>query len=428
MPIEMKITLSIRLAAMLQLLLWSSSSSFQMPRNRDLRATTHMRPLQMHLGHSHTHSHDLLEDNDHDHNHDHGHKRQDSESFESSVTGGLASRWGKLVHSGNNPRAMLLFSSIFFIIPAIIRRKITKLDLSLFVFFASSLAFFGAAKQNVKAAIVKLKSIQQNLIRHSTPLTRKYFFKNENAADRVTLLGLWVNIALSVVKFLGGVFFHSAVLVADAGHSLSDLFSDFITLWAVQIARLPADDDHPYGHGKFEAVGSLFLSIILLFTGIGVGSWSYERMNQVLATSLGAASRRSVTLPSPSAMFLALLSIVSKEWLYRVTKRVGVALNNQVVIANAWHHRSDAFSSVLSLASIALAIFFPSLLIVDSAAGIFIAGMICMTGLEILGESMKQLTDTSDQTLNAKIVKLAEIVDGVQEVKSARARSIGRYT
>jgi cation diffusion facilitator family transporter len=289
----------------------------------------------------------------------------------------------------------------------------------------SALTFFGEAKRSVKNGIKKLKSFQQSLIRHSTPLTRKYFFKNENAADRVTLLGLWINISLSVIKFVGGVLFNSAVLVADAGHSLSDLFSDFITLWAVQVARLPADDDHPYGHGKFEAVGSLLLSLVLLFTGVGVGSWSYERMNQVLSAPLHAASKQ--IFPSPPAMVLALLSIVSKEWLFRVTKRVGDALNNQVIIANAWHHRSDAFSSILSLGSIALAIFFPGFLIADSAAGIFIAGMICMTGLEILGESMKQLTDTSDQTLNIRLIKLAESVDGVQEVKSVRARSIGRY-
>jgi len=129
--------------------------------------------------------------------------------------------------------------------------------------------------------IAKVQAFQLSLLKHSTPLTRKYFFKNENAADRVTLLGVWINIILSISKFAGGILFNSAVLVADAGHSLSDLFSDFITLWAVQIARLPPDDDHPYGHGKFEAVGSLFLSLTLLGTGFSVGSWSYDRMHEV---------------------------------------------------------------------------------------------------------------------------------------------------
>ena len=106
-----------------------------------------------------------------------------------------------------------------------------------------------------------------NTYRHSTPMTRKFFFKNENAADRVTLLGIVINVVLSIAKFWGGLAFNSAVLISDAGHSLSDLFSDFITLWAVQVARLPADEDHPYGHGKFESVGSLFLSLTLLVTG-----------------------------------------------------------------------------------------------------------------------------------------------------------------
>ena len=102
----------------------------------------------------------------------------------------------------------------------------------------------------------------------------------------MTLLGVWINVVLSISKFVGGVTFNSAVLVADAGHSLSDLFSDFITLWAVQIARLPPDDDHPYGHGKFEAVGSLFLSLTLLGTGLSVGSWSYDRMHEVLCCNM----------------------------------------------------------------------------------------------------------------------------------------------
>jgi len=107
---------------------------------------------------------------------------------------------------------------------------------------------------------------------------------------------------------------------------------------------------------------------------------------------------------------------------------VGDALNSQVIIANAWHHRSDAFSSVLSLASIAMAIFLPGLLVADSAAGILIAGMICVTGTEILIESVKQLTDTSDESLVKKVEKLTSGIDGVQEVKAVRARTIGRLS
>ena len=133
----------------------------------------------------------------------------------------------------------------------------------------------------------------------------------------------------------------------------------------------------------------------------------------------------AVKFPSWPALLLAASSIGAKEWLFRITKRVGDALNSQVVIANAWHHRSDAFSSVLSLISIGVAILFPSLLIADSAAGIFVAGMICVTGFEILFESVKQLTDTSDDDLSSEVETIAKNVDGVLGIKSLRARTIG---
>lgn len=223
---------------------------------------------------------------------------------------------------------------------------------------------------------------------------------------------------------------HSAVLVADAGHSLSDLFSDFITLWAVQIARLPADDDHPYGHGKFESIGSLFLSLTLIGTGLSVGSWSYDKLfHLITATRQISLSRdghsHGIETPTWPALALAGLSILSKEWLFRITKRVGQILNSQILIANAWHHRSDAFSSVLSLVSIAFAMMLPQYVFVDAAGGILIAGMICFSGLEILFESIKQLSDTSDNTLVPKITDLSQTVEGVLGVANVRTRSVG---
>lgn len=284
--------------------------------------------------------------------------------------------------------------------------------------------------------LLKVASLQSSLVKHSTPLTRKFFFKNENAADRVTLLGIFVNIILSISKFYGGIVFNSAVLVSDAGHSLSDLFSDFITLWAVQVARLPADDDHPYGHGKFESVGSLFLSLTLLITGAGVGSWSYDKMQAVIAATNGKIFPDATTVaglvggaaskvPKKAALYFALVSILSKEWIFRVTRRVGLALNSQIIVANAWHHRSDAFSSFISLFSIGLAITFPQLVIMDSAAGIFVAGMICLTGTEILLESIKELTDTEDVVLKDQLKKAALEVKGVDGIGSLRTRTVG---
>ena len=256
-----------------------------------------------------------------------------------------------------------------------------------------------------------------------------YFFKNKNAADRVTFLGAIINLLLSAGKLVVGVGCHSSALVADAGHSLSDLFSDFVTLWAVQIARLPPDDDHPYGHGKFESIGSLFLSLTLLGTGLSVGLSSYVKFIQVIATqrASGIASAAAlVEVPTWPALVVAFISIVSKEWLYRITRRVGEELNSQVVIANAWHHRSDAYSSILALISIGLAMSVPGFLAADPLAGMLVAGMIAMTGAEIMGESMKQLTDAvTDEELVRSVENVASDDPDVREVTRVRARQVG---
>jgi cation diffusion facilitator family transporter len=200
-------------------------------------------------------------------------------------------------------------------------------------------------------------------------------------------------------------------------------------LWAVQIARLPPDDDHPYGHGKFESVGSLFLSLTLLGTGLSVGLSSYMKFIQVVAMQRAngiAAAAALIDVPTWPALIVAALSIFSKEWLYRITRKVGEELNSQVVIANAWHHRSDAYSSVLALISIGLAIAVPGFLAADPLAGMLVAGMIAMTGAEIMGESMKQLTDAvTDEELVQSVEKVSGEDPDVKKVTRVRARQVG---
>eukprot|EP01036_Dinobryon_divergens_P023053 gene23053-31370_t len=319
---------------------------------------------------------------------------------------------------------------LFLVVSAAVKRKFNRLDFVVFGAFTLVLSLFDTAKEGVKAYLNKLKLLRDGVLKHSAGGVNFNMMLNEmnngsprsdgHLADRVTLLGVAINILLSGAKFFGGIVFNSAVLVADAGHSLSDLLSDFITLYAVQIARLPADNDHPYGHGKFESIGSLFLSLTLLATGVSVGSWSYQKMLQVIlaqSQSKIAAAVSTVPVPSWPALLLAGISIASKEWLFQITKRVGESLNSQILIANAWHHRSDSFSSVLSLGSIATAILFPGLLVADSAAGILVAGMICLTGVE--------LTDASDEVLVGEIVKVSRTVEGVRDVRNIRARAVG---
>ena len=318
-------------------------------------------------------------------------------------------------------RYKIWFAAFSIFLPSLILRKKARLiDLSIFLAISVSLYIFKATKQCLNEIIQKLKIFQASVVKHSVnqPLTNSIFFRNENAADRVTKLGIWLNIALSLTKFVGGLLFNSVVLIADAAHSLSDLVSDFITLWAVRISRLPADDDHKFGHGKFESIGSLFVSLALIATGFSIGSWAYGKFYTTIMNNTEAS-----IIPSWPALILAGISVICKEWLFIITKRVGDAMNSQVIIANAWHHRSDAFSSILSLVSILIAILFPKFIIVDSAAGILLSGIISLTGIEILVDSIKHLTDTMDRDIEKNLASFAiKGIEGIQKISKIRSR------
>jgi cation diffusion facilitator family transporter len=381
--------------------------------------------MTMHLGHSHSH------------HHHHGHDHADSGAVQPPMP---TTRAGRFLRFVTRRTARIAFAAVAILGPALLRnRRLSRTDVGVFAATATTLALADSVRREVLRIVAKVRALREGMARHSTPLVdpREIFSKNDDdgssSADRVTLLGVVVNLLLSVGKAIVGITCHSSALVADAGHSLSDLFSDFITLWAVQIGRLPPDDDHPYGHGKFEAMGSLFLAMTLLATGVGVGAASGQKLVEIVAAqrsggmgATGALLARSV--PTAPALAMAGLSILSKEWLYRITRKVGEALNSQVVIANAWHHRSDAYSSILALVSIGLAMSVPGLLAADAAAGILVAGMICMTGAEIFGESVKQLTDTNDEMLVGRVDDIVRGgVDGadIVDVNRIRARQVG---
>lgn len=403
----------------------------------------------MHMGHSHSH-----------HHHDDPHTTRNNEPQKSSLGkkgGGTGTGWGsKLLLFCGRRTVRILFAALITLLPPILKHYkqqqlnssigigiggvaaasaaasssiLTKTDVGAFLVTSSILAISDSIRDEIKALISKGNGWRLSWLKHSTPLSADYFFRNDNAADRVTFLGIIINVLLSTGKFIVGVSCHSSALIADAGHSLSDLFSDFVTLWAVQVARLPPDDDHPYGHGKFESVGSLFLSLTLLGTGLSVGVSSYMKLLRVIALQRSAgmvAAAKLVEIPTWPALVMAGMSIVSKEWLYRITKRVGEKLNSQVVIANAWHHRSDAYSSVLAMISIGLAMSVPSFLAADPAAGILVAGMIAMTGAEILGESVKQLTDAmTDEELVKNVELVASDDADIRRVTRVRARQVG---
>ena len=358
--------------------------------------------LSMHMGHSHSHHH-------------HGHHSSTSHP-------------PAMVRPTSMSRkiSLVAFAACVVLAPRLVMKKsLSRAHVASFVLTTVALGMVDQIRGGFVTIVDKLRRFRQRLAMH-TPRTRllDYLFRNKNPADQVTLVGVVVNVVLSVSKFIVGVTCHSSALVADAGHSLSDLFSDFVTLYSVQLARLPPDEDHPYGHYKFEAIGSLFLALTLLVTGLGIGTVANQELMQVLRR--GSTKATSFRLPTPPALLMAAASIVSKEWLYRVTKKVGDDLNSQVVIANAWHHRTDAYSSILALLSIALAMFIPGMGAADSFAGLLVAGMICMTGADILGESLNQLSDSAaDPRLESKVEKIAAMHQDVMSVTNIKARQVG---
>lgn len=433
-----KLQLLLTLGLPLLCLGFSTQSSFlarPTAMNKVVTSTSnHRRGLSIHLGHSHSHHH-------------HGHSHQDHHKDATALMRPTSVR---------RKISLVVFAACVVLAPRLVMRKaVTRAHSATFVLTCIALSMMDQIRGGFANIIDKLRvrltkqllflltaictvltvmlsstffrfqRFRTRLAMH-TPRTRllDYLFRNKNPADQVTLVGVVVNLVLSVSKFVVGVTCHSSALIADAGHSLSDLFSDFVTLYSVQLARLPPDEDHPYGHYKFEAIGSLFLALTLLVTGLGIGTVANQELMQILRKTGNKAL--SSQLPTPPALLMAGASIVSKEWLYRITKKVGDDLNSQVVIANAWHHRTDAYSSILALLSIGLAMFVPGMGAADSFAGLLVAGMICMTGADILGESLNQLTDTAaDPRLETRVGDIAAKHEDVMDVKSIKARQVG---
>ena len=384
------------------------------------RSSSRRNTMKMHMHHSHSH---------HTHEHGVGHSPK-----------------LQVLKLDRARLSRLLFAAIATLVaPALIRRRFstTKVDVLAFLITSTMLAVSGRLRLASRRLINGILEFRQGLLRHAqvqpgdvmtlgadgvtdalTHEAHALSAQEAKLADRVTFLGVIVNLLLSGGKLVGGYLFHSAALIADAGHSLSDLMSDFVTLWAVRIGRLPPDEDHPYGHGKFEAVGSLSVSVLLLFAGAGIGAGSYSRLIQIIS-----GKAKSTPIPTAPALIVAAISVVSKEWLYRITHKVGEQIRSPVVMANAWHHRSDAYSSILALGSIAVAMTVPGMLAVDSAAGLLVAGMICTTGMEIFVDAMKQLTDTANGELVEKINKLLhrEIsqLEHALDIGRVRARQVG---
>lgn len=236
----------------------------------------------------------------------------------------------------------------------------------------------------------------------------------------MTLIGTVVNALLIVLKLVAGIIGRSSAMVADAVHSLSDFVTDAIVLIFVRIAGLPSDKGHDYGHGKYETLATLIIGCILAMAGIGL---LISGIEQVVRSFNGELLPR----PRMVALIVAVLSIASKEWLYRYTVKVGRATESQAVIANAWHHRSDAISSGGTLVGIAGAMFLgEQWRILDPLAAVMVSMFIIKSGYDIIRPSVGELLEASlPDSQEREIRTLVMSIDGIKNVHNLRTRRIG---
>ncbi len=208
-------------------------------------------------------------------------------------------------------------------------------------------------------------------------------------AQKVTWVGFFINLVLTGFKLAAGIFGKSTAMVADGVHSLSDFVTDVIVLLFIGVSGKDRDEDHRYGHGKYETFATLLISLALLIVGFGI-FWS--GLSKVIDTLNG----KEIEQPSIIALIAALISIVVKEGLYWYTKNEGEKINNQAVIANAWHHRSDAFSSIGTALGISGAIFLgENWRILDPIAGIVVSFFIIKVAVDLGMPSVNELLEKS---------------------------------
>lgn len=236
----------------------------------------------------------------------------------------------------------------------------------------------------------------------------------------VTLVGSVVNIILTVFKIFAGVLGRSTAMIADGIHSLSDLLSDIVVIVFVKISAKGRDKDHDYGHGKFETFATLIISLMLIVVAVNLMSGGINKIRQILDGG-------EVSSPGMIALWAAVASIVLKEILYRYMIIQGKALNSPMMIANAWHHRSDAFSSVGSLLGIAGAIFLgDKFVILDPITGCVISIFILVMAVKMSVPAIKELLDVSlPDDVEEKIEATAKSVKGVVDLHELKTRREG---
>lgn len=233
--------------------------------------------------------------------------------------------------------------------------------------------------------------------------------------QKATWVGSIANVGLAVLKITVGKITGSQALVADGVHSFSDLVTDTAILIGSRYWTAPADKGHPYGHGRFETLTNIFIGVLLAFVGLGIG-WD----------SINSLGHESTTTPGLLAFAAAMASILVKEVLYRWTVVQAKTINSRALHANAWHHRSDALSSLPVAVAVVANFFIPDLHYLDQVAALLVTAMILKAAFEILWPALQELTEAeADSEIENKIQSYAEADPDIREVHAIRSRRTG---
>ena len=242
--------------------------------------------------------------------------------------------------------------------------------------------------------------------------------ESKQIAMHISNVSIAANVGLSAMKMAAGIFAHSSAMISDAVHSLSDVLSTFVVMIGIQISSKESDDRHQYGHERFECVASIILAVMLALTGAGIG---FSGIRTILQ---GSAALR---VPGMAALIAAVLSIVVKEAMFWYTKKGAEKINSGALMADAWHHRSDALSSVGSLIGIGAArLGYP---VFDPLASILICLFIFKAAYEIFADAVDKMVDASvDESVIHDMKAVILAVEGVCGIDDIRTRMFGsRY-
>ena len=253
-----------------------------------------------------------------------------------------------------------------------------------------------------------MSPLENNLERHDD-------VQQVRQAKQITWIGLAVNLVLFAAKFVLGYLGSSQAVIADAFHSLSDVTTDMAILFGIKFWSAPPDECHPYGHKRIETMATVVIGIALSIVALGIGY-----------NALVLLKKANVNPPGKIAVFGAILSILTKEAVYHWTMAVGTRIKSPALIANAWHHRSDAISSIPVLITVTVAIFYPNLAFVDLVGALVVSLFILKVSWDIVRPAVLELADSGvSEHDRDKIKSIAMEVAGVKDAHAIRTRKFG---